>query len=309
MRTKEDFVTNVTTIVKEMLGSGYQVDTQSIRKNNDTEHLALQIRKVNACAAPLIYIDQYYEAYRLNEADLYTIVQRIVDTYEHCMMSPTALSLEDWKGNLSKEFILEHVFFKVVNGEMNEASFSSVPHRNVVGDLAMVFCVMFDSSEDGVASVTLTNLLCELKGITEQELFDNAMQNTPLLFPMETVSFASFNTSMMNGTDESEADNLGIPALDKDFFILTNSRKVNGASTLLYPGVLKDIANHLGTDFYIIPSSIHELLILKDSNNLEDAESLTGVIKEVNDTQLSNEEILSYKLYHYNRQLDTISVA
>jgi len=84
------------------------------------------------------------------------------------------------------------------------------------------------------------------------------------------------------------------------FYIMTNKYQINGASVLLYHGLLDGLAEKLGTDLYVIPSSIHEFLILPvlPGTCIQD---LNAMIHEVNSTQVEEEEILSDHAYFYSR--------
>lgn len=306
MRTKEEFVSSVTTLVEEMLGSGYLVHVKTIPKNNDTMHLAMEISRTNSRIAPVIYLDEYFEQYRLFQTDIYTIVQRIIDVYETSVMSDPISEWEELKEGLSKEYILKNVFFKVVNENLNGTNLLERPSRHISGDLTMIFCINIDSPGQGLASITISDRLCEMYDLTIQELFDNAMRNTPEFFPMAFQNIASVISGMIGFSGLQSNENT---EPDIDLYVLTNNKQINGASVLFYPGVLQEISTRLDSDLFLIPSSIHEFLVLKTTGNQEIAQSLTSIIKEVNDTQVGEEEILSYQLYYYSRQQDIISVA
>ncbi|MDE6055174.1 MAG: hypothetical protein K2G55_15780 [Lachnospiraceae bacterium] len=82
--------------------------------------------------------------------------------------------------------------------------------------------------------------------------------------------------------------------------MLSNKYRIEGATCVLYPMLLADICDKLKSSFYIIPSSIHEVLILP-TDNTEEGENIRAIIKKVNDTQVALEDILSYSLYYYER--------
>lgn len=88
-------------------------------------------------------------------------------------------------------------------------------------------------------------------------------------------------------------------------FVFSNQYKVEGASCILYPNVLHDFADTINSSFYIIPSSIHEVLLLPTKTTKESA-SILSMIQEINDTQVSVEEILSYSLYFYDKRTDKV---
>ena len=83
-------------------------------------------------------------------------------------------------------------------------------------------------------------------------------------------------------------------------YVLSNQRRVEGAACMLYPNLVRDFAEAVGSSFYIIPSSVHELLLLPTAH-LEESSEIKNMIREINDTQVSTEEILSYSLYLYDK--------
>lgn len=76
---------------------------------------------------------------------------------------------------------------------------------------------------------------------------------------------------------------------------------------MLYPDVIKNFSDAVDRDLYIIPSSIHELLLLP-TRNTDDGGEIKKMIKDINDMQVEPEEVLSYSLYYYNRKEDKISM-
>lgn len=106
--------------------------------------------------------------------------------------------------------------------------------------------------------------------------------------------------------DESEADDCTEEISDCiPMFVLSNKSRLEGAACMLYPDVLHDFAERTGSSFYIIPSSIHELLLLSAGHN-DESGNIRSMIREVNDTQVSREEILSYSVYFFDKEQDKV---
>ena len=139
-------------------------------------------------------------------------------------------------------------------------------------------------------------------------LYQAAKENTPKLLPYELKSMAEvlcdiIQTKSINPFDYDEcmADfSDRIP-----MYVLFNKSRMEGASCMLYPNLIRDFANAANSNLYIIPSSIHELLILPTGSEERCAE-IKSMIRDINNTQIIPEEILSYSLYFYNREIDKI---
>ena len=90
-------------------------------------------------------------------------------------------------------------------------------------------------------------------------------------------------------------------------YVLSNRTRVQGASCILYPNILKDFAAAVKSDFYILPSSVHEVILLPVQGD-EDEEGLKRMVCEVNETQVEREEVLSDSVYYYSREREKLSI-
>ena len=143
----------------------------------------------------------------------------------------------------------------------------------------------------------------KLWDVTVNDLFRAAEKNTQLLRGYELKSMTDVLREIMESEPSEEVDYdaymeeivNGVP-----MYVLSSRNRIDGAACILYPTLLADICDSLQSSFYIIPSSIHEVLVLP-SDSTDDSAKIREMIKEINDTQVAAEEILSYSLYFYNR--------
>ena len=89
----------------------------------------------------------------------------------------------------------------------------------------------------------------------------------------------------------------GIPT--EKMYILSNHMRSYGAAALIYPEQLRKIAEEVGENYYVLPSSVHETIIVAESES-PDKEELCSLIKEINETQVEAEEVLSDHAYYYD---------
>jgi hypothetical protein len=87
-----------------------------------------------------------------------------------------------------------------------------------------------------------------------------------------------------------------------NMYILTNINRIDGAVCIIYPDLLNDLALSIGSGFYVIPSSVHEVIIVPSENTYE-SDDIKNMIREINDTQVKIEEILSYSLYYFDNNI------
>ena len=215
---------------------------------------------------------------------------------------------------------MESLGYKLINRKLNEELFSDIPHRSFL-DLEVVYYYKVQSDKDGLASILIRNRFLEEWNVTEQELYEAAMNNTVQHNPYIVVSMQKMFRDMLFGdpkpkqeVDDSKMDELAREAelmaeLDSDdeMFVLTNKGKYFGAGCLLYKEVLKKIANKLNDDLIILPSSVHETILLRASmaGNIS---ALKLMVEEVNRSQVGREERLSDNVYKYDRNSDKMSI-
>lgn len=135
-------------------------------------------------------------------------------------------------------------------------------------------------------------------GISLNELLLAARENTPRLFPAQMVDMDEM--IQRAGVSFPEEENT-IP-----MYIMTNRQEVNGASVLLYDDVLQEFASQKKTDFYILPSSIHEV-ILVPSNRIDNPAQLFTMVADANQTVVALGDVLSDSVYYYNRRKNQIT--
>lgn len=180
---------------------------------------------------------------------------------------------------------------EVVSAERNAGMLQNVPHEQME-DIAVVYRLVLDSSKDASSTVLVTNDLMDKFGITHEQLHNDAMKNAPLIRPAE-----------IKGMEETLNEMQGGPVLEPDpdeiLFVAGVPDQSHGAAVIAYPNFFEDAAEKLGGDYFIIPSSIHEVLLVKDTGEMN-ARDLEAMIKEVNATEVAPEDVLTDHAYHYD---------
>lgn len=197
---------------------------------------------------------------------------------------------------------LQHVEYQLVNAERNAERLETVPARRIA-DLAALYRVVVSEDETGTASYILSTEQRLNAQISVEELDEAAMINTSKVgFTVQ--SMYEVMAEMMH-IDESTVEEMceGGPGM----FVLSNKRKINGASIILYNEQLAQLSEKLNDDLLIMPSSIHEVLAVPASSM--NAIDLKQMVREVNDTEVSEQEILGYSVYRYNRKTGVVEVA
>lgn len=285
-----NFIQLVQESIQSRISPELKVEVQSIEKNNGLIYNGLVIIDPIHNISPTIYLEAYYQQY-INGTPLGEIYNHILKTYYE--FAPK----EDFDISIFTDFekAKGRIVMKLVNYEKNQLLLEKVPHVQFK-DLAIVFLCSASDFHNEYATILIRHEHVKYWNIDSDTLYEIAKRNTPFLLPYRFESMSDFLKETCNWQDFME---------DSSMYLLTNQLKINGACTILYNGLLKKIARQLDSDFVILPSSIHEVLILPCTSP-EDLPYYSNMVKEVNTTQLSEDEILSEQAYYYSKEKQTI---
>ena len=307
----DSFVSTILLIMKNRMGDGYDVRIYKVMKNNSLELHSLVVRKEDKNIAPNIYLKSYYEAY-LEGISLEEIADRL------CMIYSSSQIPEFHQGfSYTFEEMRPYLFFRLVSYEKNQKLLETVPYFRYL-DLAVTFHCLVRDDEEGIGTVRVTNEHMGLWEITLEELKNYAMLNTERLFPATIKSMEEVLLGMLKDTTPNEAEEMrqllsledrsqeaGDEHYRPSMYILSNKKGINGASSLLYKDVIRSFAKRHRTDLFMLPSSIHEIILIPRDKNMK-IEGLSKMVEEVNRTQVAEEEVLSDHVYYYSLEKDTI---
>lgn len=285
----QQFVVVMKEKVALSLGSGMSLQIHTTLKNNGRERVGLTISDERINIFPTIYLEEYYKQYQ-NGNSLEAIAESILNVYHEVKFEHA------WQVNTIKDFsvIKSKIVYKLIHAKKNESLLQDIPHILYM-DLAIVFYVLFDVDESGTATIPITRELAELWNTNLEELFRLATENSPKLLPATFKPMRVVIEELLGNKCENNV-------LEDDImFVLTNPLRSFGASCILYDSVLETIGQQLGENFFILPSSIHEMIIIPESQS-PSREALIEMIIEINETQVEEEEVLSDDVYYYNRE-------
>lgn len=296
--TYQEFKTNIIHTISSRLGSDYRVTLQDIIKNNDTHLDGLTILSTGSNISPTIYLNYYYDQY-LEGKNLSTIYDDILLSYHRNVP----------KENIDISFFTDfakvknRIIFKLVNYDRNKELLSKVPHVRYL-DLAVVFNCFMNSTEDGYATILIHHQHLSYWNISTEDLYALAIKNTPHLLHYQLQNMTDVIIDLFcNEHIELSKDLLPVFPM----YVLSNTTKLNGSGCILYEDLLSEIAQKLDSDFYILPSSIHEVLLIPVAS-ASSYEDLSSMVHEINATQLAREEVLSDRVYFYSRHSGKVTM-
>lgn len=288
----KEFVEYIKMNAGYIAGEGGNITINHVIKNNGCEVDGLVIMEKGKDIAPTIYLDSFYELYT-NGENIKNIIRQIEVIYEQNKNNVT------FDVNILKHFdtIKDKIVYKVVNYRSNEKLLEQVPHKRIL-DLAVVFYCLLDNEYGRSATALIYNNNLKNWNVTIDDVYKAALKNTPDLLHSKISSMAALFEKCGVNVDGEEVDLKDY--VPSDMYVLTNESKLNGAACILYENVLYDFAQKLGADLYILPSSVHEVILLPKLSMFEKDE-LVNMVKEVNTEGVAADEVLSDHVYEYNR--------
>ena len=294
---KEQFVEDL----KERLEAGgekFSVDLNAVQKMNQN-YEAVTVKPEDAIIGVNLNMTEIYERYdRGMSYD--TLVREVAEKADRALHDRPDFNLEALQ---DYDHMKEMLSMEVVSAQRNAELLEKVPHKEIE-DMAVVYRFVVDSGDDGRGSILITNQMLDNYGITAEQLHADALEFAPVMRPAVIQTMAETLLEMMG----PEAKDM-IPVLPDDpLFVATVPDKIQGASVLAYEDFMEQAAERVGGDFYILPSSIHEILLVRDDGTF-DINRLEDMVKEVNETQVAPEDLLTDSVYHYDSKEKVFELA
>lgn len=284
--TYEQFILAVQERVKEGVGEEVFITIYETVKNNGTKRKGLTFTKKNVNISPTVFLEEYYRQF-LKGAGLEKIVEDILCLYEEVDFRYA------WDGSFIKNYneVKDRIVYRLISRMANKELLEEIPYQEYL-DLAVVFYVLVDVNDYGTASMLIRKEHLEIWGISEEDLYIEASRNTPGILGEE---FQDMETII------GEITGIWQETTQSRIYVLTNRIRSNGAAVILNEGCMNRIGEILGQNYYVLPSSIHEMIIVPE-NTGPDQQELSAMVKEINETQVEQEEILSDCAYYYDRK-------
>ncbi|MCP1101748.1 hypothetical protein M2454_001280 [Aequitasia blattaphilus] len=192
--------------------------------------------------------------------------------------------------SIELEEVKDRIIFQLINPHRNQELLRDTPHILYL-DLAIVFCVYYEQR-----AMIIKENLSHLWKLNTETLYRIARENTERLLPSDFTSIEEVLTRLTGCEMKPE---------EEIMYILSNKQGIWGAASILYQGELKEIGKTLEEDYYVLPSSIHEVIIVPKSKAIS-REDLDAMIQEINETQVGEQEVLSNHAYYYNREKEEL---
>ena len=280
-------------------------NTSQIKKEYDGENLEEIIIDINGIQ-PKVYIDDMYLMHT-NGKTIESLVDMVIETIK-CCINDDELNCDGFDELINPtdyENIKNKLFVKLINTERNRELLRDVPHKKF-GDIAIVYGIYINSDDEtrhkNLISTVVSNDMLKTYGINEEKICSDAFKNSEKILPPMSMPLNNTEYEGINLIDfDSKLKELENTGSQSEMFLLTNQVCTYGASTILYDGVAQKISNALRCGFYIIPSSVQEVLILPCDKRGDTIEQYTlSGIREINSNYIPDKDFLSNNLYYFD---------
>lgn len=266
MLSFKEFQEYVMDHIREYLPEEYanaEVSVRTVQKLNGVTLQGLEIwtpeMKQGTGVTPTIYLNGIYENYE-NGVDLEVIMEHIGNLERQSMDLPEDVA-EIKEMYKDVNYVKDRLIVSLISAERNVDFLKDKPYR-MLEDLAIFYKVLISKDANGTGTITVTNNHMEYWGLTEEQLYETAIKNSNVLEPPSIDRLTNVMADLMRaqGMDEDIIENQ-LKEDDIDMYVISNTTKANGASVIVYSDALQQVAENLGSDLYILPSSIHEVLL------------------------------------------------
>ena len=290
--------------VRERVSQDCTVEVNSVTKNNGVRLDSMMIRRPQAAVCPNIYLNPVYEEY-LKGLSMDQAADVILSAWRR---AGSALDLDPGQ-LISHDIIRGQVVYRLVNYERNLNLLEEVPHKRFL-NLALIYYVMVYNEEMGSGAVMIRDHMLEYYDMTTDEIDEAARINTPRLLPAD---FLKISDLLREFGEKSGAQSYKEISMEEEsavvpLYVLTNRMRQFGAYYMTDTEVLGRIASQLDADLFLLPSSVHECMVVP-AGQWEEAESLASMVREINLTQVSADEYLSDTVYRYEQASGSLVIA
>ena len=302
--TKEDFVRTVADRLPDYLSEDLKITDISVKevvKHNDQHKLGIEFTLAESNFSPVVYPDALFEDYQAGKP-LEKILQALSHTVEKSLPKVPIVTKETVTQTLSNyESARHHLSIRLCDPDQNQELLENSVHSKV-SDFEAIYQLKFAMPDERVGYSTITPAMLDTWGVSMETLQKDAATCTwaeyPILSPLgNTISYLTSGLPLPNLLETGEPIQMSDDMLP--IFVLSNDHAMQGASLITLPDLLDQIGDIVQDDFYILPSSLHEVIIVPQNTQMS-LDELSEMVHSINESQVAAEELLSDKVQHYD---------
>lgn len=278
---------------------GVQVEIRPVEKLQGESYTGLSIQPNDSPMAATLNLDTVYNQMVDQGKSFQEVADDLITHVADIIVDMPKIDVNDIT---NYDQMKNTLVVQVIPTDRNAEMLADIPHKNIE-DMSLVYRMQIDQNENGTSSVLITNAMLENYGVTVDQLHQDAMDAAVINNP------ATFRSMQ-----EVLSDLMGMPAdlmppMDgPQMYVASVENSLNGAGVIAYPDFMNQVAEQVGGDFFVLPSSVHEVLVVPDDGSI-DRHDLESMVREVNSSEVLPKDQLSDNVYHYDSQDQVFELA
>lgn len=292
----KEFKENFKNDLMEHFGEqNFEFGNNEVRKVN-REYEAITISPIDSNIGVNVSVNDFYDMSE-SDAGYENALNSAIEMIENGLKEKPVFNVDEM---LEYEKVKDKLVLEVIPAEKNKELLNNIPHK-IIEDLALIYRLQVSKDRNGYSTVIVSNKMLESYGITPEQLDKDAKKNAERIKPAKVKAMKDVLIELME-INQEEADMLIPKNSEELMYVASTEDKYHGAGIIAYDGFFEKTSKELGNiSYWVIPSSIHEIIIVTDK--IEDESTLSKLeemVREVNSTEVPPEDILSYNVYHYD---------
>lgn len=277
--------------IQKKMGEGFQISVTSDANGFLSERTGILFMGKQGDISPAIFIDDLFADYSKKGKDVEGIVREVIERYEKSLKAVRDVHRLDF----AWESCRKRVIYRLMSRHRNRKMLQTMPYIPFL-DMAITFHVVVGINQKYMQTIKIDHELQKRWNVSVERLLKMAEHNTEQILPFEIYDMERLASKQgyENLSYEEEFRNTNM-------IVMTNSIGIYGASAILYPGLLEALAQELECDIYVIPSSVHEMILIPAEDESVYGE-LSSMIHEINQRFVPADEVLSDQVYVFIRE-------
>lgn len=271
---------------------GVQVEIRPVEKLQGESYTGLSIQPSDSPMAATLNLDAVYNQMVDQGKSFQEVADDLITHAADIIVDMPKIDVNDLT---NYDQMKNTLVVQVIPTDRNADMLADIPHKDIE-DMSLVYRMQIDQNETGTSSVLITNAMLENYGITVDQLHQDAMDAAVINNPATFRSMQEVLSDLMGMPAEM------MPPMDgPQMYVASVESSLNGAGVIAYPDFMNQVAEQVGGDFFVLPSSVHEVLVIPDDGSI-DRHDLESMVREVNASEVLPKDQLSDNVYHYDSQ-------
>lgn len=289
---KNEFMEQVAESIREYLPQEYQnakITVQHVEKQDGTK-TGIMVQKDSETMAPVVYLDAEYDTFMQGKKPFSSILSETAEQVVQAERMTKNIAF-DPSTVMNFETCASMLRVQLMSKEQSPNFLRKLVYTYEQPDCIATYAIDLNNE----MHIRVTNEMMKTWGITKEQLRDQALQNMqdPVLCTM---------TDMLHNILAEQEPDIELPSMPSGIYVLTNKAGQFGAAMMMKPEILEMVGGALGNDYFILPSSIHEVLCIKceEDISMDSFKEFQQMVHDINRDVVDPCDVLSDQVSYYS---------